>query len=98
MRMQSSEARMRESSVMRPGASCGTFRSARIKTRRPCAWPRAHRSEKRRMSFMAGGFLGRAWAAHPDAISKSFVKAKVKAKAKRGRHKCTASEAGEVHG
>src|SRR6218665_2578361 len=98
MRMQSSEARMRGSSVMRPAAARGTVRSARIKTRRARAWPRGHRSEKRRMSFMAGGFLGRAWAAHPDSISKSFVKAKVKAKAKRGRHKCTASEAGEVHG
>ena len=52
--MQGMEARMRVSSVMRPASSCGTLRSARMKTRWPWALPWAHRSEKRRM-FMGWG-------------------------------------------
>ena len=47
MRMHGSEARIRVSSVMRPASSCGTFKSARINTRLPCACPLAQRSEKR---------------------------------------------------
>ena len=35
------EARMRVSSVMLPASSCGTFRSARMKTRLPWSWLRA---------------------------------------------------------
>ena len=42
---------MRVSSVMWPASSCGTFRSARMNTRWPLAWPWAQRSEKR-MKFM----------------------------------------------
>jgi hypothetical protein len=38
---------MRVSSVMLPASSCGTFRSARMKTRLPLAEPVAQRSEKR---------------------------------------------------
>ena len=49
--MQGTLARMRVSSVMAPLSSCGTFRSARMKTRWPLALPWAHRSEKRR-TFM----------------------------------------------
>ena len=53
MRMAGTLARMRVSSVMAPRSSCGTLRSARMKTRLPCTAPCAHRSEKR-MTFMAG--------------------------------------------
>ena len=49
MRMAGMEARMRVSSVILPASSCGTFRSARMKTRWLRALPWAHRSEKRRM-------------------------------------------------
>ena len=44
---------MRVSSVMRPASSCGTLRSARMKTRLPASWPAATRSEKRR-TFIRG--------------------------------------------
>src|SRR6185369_11267267 len=49
--IQGTEARMRVSSVMLPASSCGTLRSARMKTRWPLALPWAQRSEKRR-TFM----------------------------------------------
>jgi hypothetical protein len=49
--MQGTLARMRVSSVMLPSSACGTFKSARMKTRCPAAWPLAHKSEKR-MTFM----------------------------------------------
>ena len=39
--------------VMVPSSFCGTFRSARMKTRWPWAAPLAHKSEKR-MTFMVG--------------------------------------------
>ena len=49
--MQGTLARMRVSSVMLPASSCGTLRSARMKTRLPAAKPLAITSEKRR-TFM----------------------------------------------
>ena len=51
MRIAGTLARMRVSSVMFPSSSCGTLRSARMKTRLPLAEPLAHKSEKR-MTFM----------------------------------------------
>ena len=54
MRMHGTEARMRVSSLMWPWSSKGTFKSARMKTRWPLAWPWAHRSAKR-MMFMGSG-------------------------------------------
>jgi hypothetical protein len=50
--MQGTEARTRVSSVMLPASSCGTLRSARMKTRWPRALPWSQRSEKRR-TFIA---------------------------------------------
>jgi len=49
--MAGSEARTRVSSLMRPASSSGTFRSERMKTRRPATRPSATRSVKRRMSI-----------------------------------------------
>jgi hypothetical protein len=49
--MQGTEARMRVSSVMSPASFCGTFKSARMKTRWPLTLPCWHKSEKR-MTFM----------------------------------------------
>ena len=43
---------MRVSSVMWPASSCGTFRSARMKTRWPATLPAAMRSVKRRTFMM----------------------------------------------
>ena len=51
MRMAGTLARMRVSSVMRPSSSCGTLRSARMKTRWPATRPAAMRSVKR-MTFI----------------------------------------------
>ncbi|MCY1367834.1 hypothetical protein D9M69_547840 [compost metagenome] len=46
------EARMRVSSVIWPASSCGTFRSARMKTRLPEILPWEIRSERRRTVVM----------------------------------------------
>ena len=46
---------MRVSSVMRPASSCGTFRSARMKTRLPASAPAATRSVKRRKDSFGDG-------------------------------------------
>jgi hypothetical protein len=51
MRMHGTDARMRVSSVILPASSCGTLRSARMKTRWPRARPCDAKSEKRR-TFM----------------------------------------------
>ena len=53
MRMHGSEARMRVSSVMWPASSCGTLRSARMKTRWPATLPAATRSLKRNTFMMS---------------------------------------------
>ena len=65
------EARMRVSSVMRPSSSCGTLRSARMKTRRPDTLPAAIRSAKRR-TFIHGCSVEAAhftFAPRPEPIS-----------------------------
>src|SRR6218665_1480591 len=63
------EARMRVSSVIWPASSCGTLRSARMKTRWPDTLPAATRSEKRR-TFMMGRELGwrTNWEIYPRSL------------------------------
>ncbi len=46
------DARMRVSSVIAPLSSCGTLRSARIKTRLPASLPSAIKSDRRNTWFM----------------------------------------------